>query len=192
MSKRTRTGDAFLSLGEEDSCRPPVELDGRSFCGDLDIRIDAHGQWHYNQSPIRRKEMVCLFASMLALDCRGRHWLVTPTELGRIEVEDAPFVAVDMFTCGEGEAQAISFYTNVDRLVTVGPATPLAMCTSSATGEPAPYVTDERGLRVKVGRAVYYDLVEHGVMCQHGGCPAFGVWSSGVFFPLGQIPAAQA
>ncbi|HEY9164374.1 MAG TPA: DUF1285 domain-containing protein, partial [Magnetovibrio sp.] len=74
----------------------PIELDGRAYRGDLDIRIDACGVWHYNHSPIDRKQLMCLFASMLARDGQGRYWLVTPTELGRIEVEDAPLLAVDI------------------------------------------------------------------------------------------------
>lgn len=176
----------------EEMCFPPIKLDGRDFRGDLDIRIDAHGRWHYNQSLIERKAMVCLFASMLMLDARGHHWLVTPTEFGRIEVEDAPFIAVDMFVCGEGRDQVISFCTNVDGLVSVEAATPLSMAESPASGELVSYVTDERSLKVKLNRAIYYDLIELGVAEQQNGQDLFGVWSSGLFFPLGQMPNLRA
>lgn len=167
----------------------PVTLDGRAFRGDLDIRIDAQGKWHYNGSPIEHKAMVCLFASMLMLDGRGHHWLVTPTELGRIQVEDAPFIAVDMRVCGKGRDQIIRFCTNVDELVSVGPATPLALMVSPATGDLAPYVCGEKDLKVKISRAVYYHLMERGVVENHNGQDVFGVWSSGEFFPLGQFPS---
>lgn len=179
-------------MDNEEMCFPPVKLNGRDFRGDLDIRIDARGRWHYNQSLIERKAMVCLFASMLMLDARGCHWLVTPTELGRIEVEDAPFIAVDMFVCGEGHEQIISFCTNVDGLVSVAAATPLFMAQSPASGELVPYLTDDRSLRVKISRAVYYDLMELGMTEQQNGQEMFGVWSSGLFFPLGQTPNLRA
>ena len=48
----------------------------------------------YRGSPIGRKELVCLFASVLKREADGSFWLETPAERGRIEVEDAPFVAV--------------------------------------------------------------------------------------------------
>ncbi|MCR4376976.1 MAG: DUF1285 domain-containing protein [Rhodospirillales bacterium] len=196
MRKHTPQVDASLHTDSRtdggEMCFPPVKLNGRDFRGDLDIRIDAHGRWHYNQSRIERKTMVCLFASMLMLDARGRHWLVTPTELGRIEVEDAPFIAVDMFVCGEGRDQVISFCTNVDSLVSVEAATPLSISESPASGELVPYVTDERSLKVKINRAIYCDLMELGVTEPQNGQDLFGVWSSGLFFPLGQMPNLRA
>lgn len=65
-------------------------------CGDFDIRIDRNGGWHYRNSPIGRKELVCLFASVLKREPDGTYWLETPVERGRIAVEDAPFVAVEV------------------------------------------------------------------------------------------------
>src|SRR4051794_16501811 len=66
-------------------------------CGDFDMRIDRNGVWHYRNSPIGRKELVCLFASVLKREPDGSYWLETPVERGRITVEDAPFVAVEMW-----------------------------------------------------------------------------------------------
>ena len=60
------------------------------------IRIDRNGIWHYQGTPIRRLEMVKLFASVLQRDESGKFWLVTPTERGIIDVEDAPFLAVEV------------------------------------------------------------------------------------------------
>lgn len=165
----------------------PVELDGRDFRGDLNIRIDAAGTWHYNHSPIERKEMVCLFASMLAKDTRGHYWLVTPTELGRIEVEDAPLLAVDLYVTGRGSAQIVHLATNVDQIITVSPQTPIVMKPSPASGAMMPYVTNEEGIEAKLTRAVYYSLVEVGAVQENSLDGLFGVWSSGSFFPLGAI-----
>jgi len=166
----------------------PVELDGRAFRGDLDIRIDAHGGWHYNQSPIGRKAMVCLFASMLVRDKQLHYWLVTPTELGRIEVDDAPLIAVDLFITGEGEDQDVSFCTNIDQLISVTAKTPLVMKPSPVSGEMAPYITNADGIEAKLTRQVYYSLVEAGVVQTNAqGEDVLGIWSDNAFFPLGAI-----
>jgi hypothetical protein len=69
----------------------------RRDCGDFSIRIARDGTWFYRGSPIGRKELVCLFASVLKRDEGGVYWLETPVERGRIDVEDAPFVAVEMY-----------------------------------------------------------------------------------------------
>lgn len=165
----------------------PIELDGRDYRGDLDIRIDASGVWHYNHSPIDRQELVCLFASMLAKDAQGRYWLVTPTELGRIDVEDAPLLAVDMHVTGSGQHQIVHLATNTDEIIAVSKQSPLLMKASPATGAMTPYVLNVDGIEAKLTRAIYYSLVEVGVMQEATTDGLFGVWSSGSFFPLGAV-----
>src|SRR5215813_6661405 len=61
-------------------------------CGAFDIRIASDGTWFYHGSPISRKPLVKLFASVLRRDDSGEYWLQTPAEKGRIRVDDAPFV----------------------------------------------------------------------------------------------------
>ncbi|MDT8264849.1 DUF1285 domain-containing protein, partial [Roseomonas sp. DSM 102946] len=56
------------------------------------MRIARDGTWHYRGSPIGRKELVCLFASVLKRLPDGGYVLETPAERGRIAVDDAPFV----------------------------------------------------------------------------------------------------
>ena len=63
---------------------------GQVLCGDLDMRIDRNGVWYHHGSPIGRKELVRLFSTVLRRDEAGDYWLITPAEVGRIEVEDAP------------------------------------------------------------------------------------------------------
>lgn len=170
----------------------PVELDGRAYRGDLDIRVDADGGWHYNQSLLTAKAMVCLFASMLAKDRQGRYWLVTPTEIGRIVVEDAPLLGVEAFVSGSGEDQRISIATNVDQCVELSRAAPLVLKTSPITDALTPYVEMEDGIEVRLIRAVYRTLLAHGTTRDIGGETVFGVWSDGVFFPLGGTFAGDA
>ena len=62
----------------------------------FDIRIAADGRWFHDGDAIGRIELVKLFASILIRDEFGKYWLVTPVEKGRIEVDDVPFIVVDV------------------------------------------------------------------------------------------------
>ena len=107
-------------------------------CGDLGISINRQGRWFYHGSPINRKEMVCLFASVLHRAKDGTYLLITPGEMGRIQVEDVPFMAVEMFTAGSGREKVISFRTNMDEIVSVDAQHPLRIVESEGTHEPLP------------------------------------------------------
>lgn len=105
-------------------------------CGDLPFLICRDGSWLYRGSLIGRKELVCLFASVLRRDEDGAFWLETPVERGRIEVEDAPFVAVELDWTGEGRRQVLSFRTNVDQIVTAGRHHPIRVAHDLLTCQP--------------------------------------------------------
>ncbi|KAF0113455.1 MAG: hypothetical protein FD149_2126 [Rhodospirillaceae bacterium] len=162
--------------------------DGRPVftCDPFGIRIDRQGIWHYRGSPINRQELVCLFASFLARQPDGSYWLITPEESGPITVDDVPFMAVEMFVAGQGKKQFISLRTNVDEIITVDSLHPLRVSIDPGTSEPAPYVQVRNSLEARLSRAVFYELVAMGVEEQCAGRLSFGVWSSEIFFPLGQ------
>jgi hypothetical protein len=160
---------------------------GAADCGDLGICIDRQGRWFYHGSPIARREMVCLFAGMMCRAEDGGYLLATPDEVGRIEVEDVPFLAVEMFTCGCGREATISFRTNVDAIVTLDADHPLRVVENPETGEPSPYVLVGDGLEARLTRSVYYDLVARGWEEDLGGERVHGLWSRGTFFPLGRL-----
>lgn len=162
-------------------------------CGRLDMRIARDGTWFYHGTPIGRKEMVRLFASILERRADGSFWLTSPAEEGLIEVEDAPFLAVELFAAGEGRGQNLSFRTNVDDVVPLDAAHPLRV---AATGDGAvhddsrgaiPYLLVRKGLEARLSRAVYYHLVALGTEERRGVAPEYGVWSDGIFFPLGRL-----
>lgn len=155
-------------------------------CGDLGIRIDRNGRWFYHGSPIARREMVCLFASMLCRAADGGYLLVSPDEVGRIEVEDVPFLAVELFVGGGGRDQILSFRTNVDALIPLDANHPLRLDESTADGS-TPYLRIGAGLEARLTRSVYYELVARGWEEDRDGERVYGVWSSGVFFPLGRL-----
>lgn len=153
-----------------------------------DIRIARDGTWFHDGRPIRRLELAKLFASVLRRDDAGGYWLVTPAEYGRIVVEDAPFVAVEMLVTGESRDRVLAFRTNLDQWVEAGPDHPIRVDTDPARGEPRPYILVRTGLEARIARAVFYDLVERGTTDGPNGEAEFGVWSRGVFFALGTMP----
>jgi hypothetical protein len=176
---------------------PPVRRAPRApaFCGDIAIRIARDGTWHYQDSPIRRKELVCLFASVLTREQDGSYWLITPAERGRIEVEDAPFLAVELFVSQARGRQILSFRTNVDEVVEAGREHPIRVARDIVTCLPTPYVTVRPGrgpwpIEARIGRSVYYELVALAVPETVHGETVLGVWSGESFFPLGQADEA--
>ena len=194
ISSATRHGGARRSIN--DTCPPgflrplpPAKAGGRIDRGRLNIRIDRHGVWYYEGSPINRKSLVCLFASVLTRDASGEYWLATPAEIGRIEVEDAPFIAVELYVAGAGRAQILSVRTNVDEIVTIDNDHPITIVTNPATGEPSPYVTVREGIDARLSRSVFYELVDLGVEQSTGGAHMVGVWSSECLFSLGSMEA---
>ncbi len=162
-------------------------------CGDLPFLIKRDGAWLYKGSPISRKPMICLFSTVLTRDEDGKYILETPAERGRIEVEDAPFLAVELEWSGSGKDQVLCFRTNVDQCITAGREHPIRIAHDLLSCEPTPYlrIRDGKGrfpIEARITRATYYELValaEPGIV--HGR-KMLGVWSEGVFFPLGEMP----
>lgn len=141
--------------------------------------------WYYRGSPIERLPLVKLFASVLRREADGRYWLVTPAERGRIEVDDVPFLAVALTAKGRGRRQRLILRTNLDEIVTAGPHHPLRFA-NTARGETIPYILIRDGLEARLSRTVFFDLVECGIESRHAGAAAFGVWSDGAWFRLGE------
>lgn len=173
------------ALGEVKGRGPaPVERWNPDYCGEIDIRIAADGTWFYMGTPIGRLPLVKLFATVLRRDPE-RFVLVTPVERLGIEVEDAPFAAVEMAVEGEGETRTIAFRTNVDDLVQVGPDHPVRF-EADQDGGVKPYVLVRGGLWARVTRALTYDLVDLGEERGEG----YGLAISGAFYPIPAGPTA--
>lgn len=164
---------------------PPVEQWNPSHCGDSHMRIAADGTWFHEGRPIPRPALVRLFSTILRREPDGRHVLVTPAEKLDIEVEDAPFVAVEATSEGAGRDRRLALRLNTDDYVIAGPENMLRI-ESAADGAPRPYVHVRRGLEALIARPVFYELVE--LALAEAGEP-LGLWSDGAFFPFG-APAA--
>ena len=167
---------------------PPVHLWDPPFCGDLDMRIARDGTWFYLGTPIGRKPLVRLFSSIIKRE-GDDYFLVTPVEKVGITVDDAPFVAVDFEAAGTGEAQVLTFTTQVDDVAVAGPDHPIRVVRDAQTGEPSPYILIRANLEALIDRKSFYRLVDLGETRNHDGEDWFGVMSSRVFFPI--IPARE-
>ncbi len=162
----------------------PVHLWNPSNCGDIDIRIARDGTWFHEGTPIGRPALVRLFSTVLRRDEDG-FWLVTPVEKLRIQVEDAPFLAVGLERAGE----AIRFATNVGDVVDAGAEHPIRVETG-AGGEPRPYVHVRGALEALIVRPVFYELVAMGETQASEGGPRLVVRSGGAEFDLGALEGA--
>jgi hypothetical protein len=123
--------------------------------------------------------MVRLFSTILRREADGAHVLVTPAEKLAIDVEDAPFVAVEVKSEGQGRDRQLAFRLNTGDLVVAGPAHPLRF--DERNGEPAPYLAVRGGMEARIARAPYYELAE---MALDDGADPPGVWSKGIFFAM--------
>ena len=110
-----------------DTRAPPSSATERSLppLQDFGIRIARDGTWHHAGTPFPRIALAKLFARVLQRAEDGRYMLVTPVERGVIEVEDAPFVAVELRVDREGQEQRLSFRTNLDDWVTADAEHPI-------------------------------------------------------------------
>lgn len=158
---------------------PPVEQWNPAHCGDSEMRIARDGTWHHQGSPIGREAMVRLFSTILRREPDGRHVLVTPVEKLDIEVEDAPFVAVELKTEGEGRTRTMAFRLNSGDIVTAGADN--ALIVRETADGPHPYLHVRGGLEALVARSVYYELMN---LALDEGAEPVGLWSAGAFFPL--------
>jgi hypothetical protein len=174
---------AGLSLAEiarlaEEKKLPPVEQWNPTHCGDSEMRIARNGTWFHQGGPIGRPAMVRLFSTILRREDDGRFVLVTPVEKLDIEVEDAPFVAVEVKAEGEGEAMSLAFRLNTGDVVIAGPDHPLRF--EAGPDGPHPYLEVRRGLDALVARPVYYELAELALAAGEPPC----LWSGGACFPV--------
>jgi uncharacterized protein len=185
-------GSPALSLAElaaalRNRKLPPVELWNPTYCGEMDLRIARDGLWYYQGTPIGRKELVKLFSTVLRLEPDGGFVLVTPVEKLGIVVEDAPFLAVEVTTEGQGRDRILGFRLNIDDHVVAGPDNALRFTFDAQTDAPRPYLHVRRGLEALIARPVFYELVDL-AMSESAPGGELGLWSQGVYFRIGDWP----
>ncbi len=184
-----RAVDPFELLRKIKSRGPaPVHLWDPPFCGDMDMVIARDGTWIHEGQPIRRPAMVKLFASVLKLEDDGDYYLVTPVEKVRIQVQDCPFVALEMEVAGEGRQQNLIFTTNAGEIVMAGAEHSIRIDVNPETAEPHPVVHVRSGLNALINRAVFYRLVDLMEPRETQSCQLVtGIYSGGEFFTFDSL-----
>jgi uncharacterized protein len=159
---------------------PPVELWNPPDCGDIGLRIDRNGAWFYRDSRIDRPALARLFSTILRRDPDG-YVLVTPVEKVRVEVEDAPFVAVELRQEQSADGPVLRLRTNMDDWTTAGADRPLRFEKDAHDGL-KPYVRVRGELWARLARPLLFELVELGEVREIQGSRVFGVASGAEFF----------
>ncbi|QTD57537.1 DUF1285 domain-containing protein [Parasphingorhabdus cellanae] len=179
---------ASLSLSDiaemvEAQTLPPVDQWAPTETGDSEMRIAADGTWFHQGSPITRPAMVRAFSTLLRHEKDNSYALVTPYQKLHIQVEDAPFVAVEMESEGEGPSRKLAFRLNTDHLVIADDWHKLSFpkADPKSNGDGRPYLHVRGGLEAVLARPVYYELAEQALADD---LDPFGLWSHGAFFPI--------
>ena len=178
-----------LARAAADEKLPPLDAWQPAVQKDMGLRISRDGAWHYLGSPIARPSLVRLLSRVMKREGKD-FFLVSPVEKLRIEVEDAPFLAVELECAGESQSQRLVFRTNVDDVVIAGKAHPIWVNEDPISGAPSPYIEVRDGLWALINRAVYYELAER-VMPSPNTPGQWGVFSEGCFFELGSVDASD-
>ena len=156
---------------------PPVHLWHPENEKDIDLEILPDGTWNYMGTPILRRRLIHLFASVLRKEDED-YFLVTPVEKCRIRVADTPFQVVLMDVDRLGQGQDLIVTTDMAEKVRIDAEHPLRIVHQGE--ETIPYVLIRNGMEGRMNRNVYYQLAE--LIVDNDG--DLGVWSGGEFFAL--------
>ncbi|PPR79463.1 MAG: hypothetical protein CFH06_00360 [Alphaproteobacteria bacterium MarineAlpha3_Bin5] len=152
-----------------------------NFLPDGSFRIAVDGTWYYRGSLIRRPKLIKFFSEFLSRDYKGNYWLVTPSEIAQVIVEDAPFTIDRMSLTNQGPDQILLLQTNVGKWITVSIARPIYF--QKKQGKSKPYMqVEEDGTEAIISRSVYYELTDFVEQEENRGIITFGIWSSGTYF----------
>ncbi|GGB95885.1 hypothetical protein GCM10011352_22480 [Marinobacterium zhoushanense] len=179
--------DLSHGLEQQEQGIPPLERWNPDFCGDIDMRIARDGTWYHEGTPIGRKAMVKMFSRILWQE-NGSYFLKTPVEKVGIQVDDLPFLLIDLEVIKGEQGVELHFTSSTDDHIVAGPEHPLRMTENSETGEPEPALAVRFGMSGRINRNVFYQLVElaHTEPCADGG-EELVVYSQGERYSLGRI-----
>jgi hypothetical protein len=193
LSHKTRTDAKYMTdlaalLGKFEGLdnRPlPVECWHPEHCGEINILIDAKGDWYHKGILIGRERLVRLLSRVLRKDEEG-YVLVTPQEKLKIQVEDVPFLTV-LVNQGFDHQQRprIEGITNVGDQVLVSSSHPLELRPFGPENQLLPYIHIRGDLWARCNRNSYYQLVQWAQPMDEAGTSRLGVESDGVWFCIG-------
>jgi len=179
--------DLSRKVEQQDKGIPPLERWNPDFCGDIDIRIARDGTWYHEGTPIGRKALVKLFSHILWRE-NDRYFLKTPVEKLAIQVDDLPFLFVELEVIDGDAGPELHFTSSTDDRVVADAEHPLVVTENAETGEPRPSLAVRFGMAGRINRNLFYRLVElaQAEPCADGG-EELAVYSRGSRFSLGRL-----
>lgn len=135
---------------------PPVERWHPEHCGDIGMEIREDGSWWHDGSPIRRSELVQLFASILRLEEDQQYYLVTPVEKVIVSVALHPLRIIDAEPLAGHSPEVLILTLNTGGQI---PLDQRHTLTPEPRAADAAYVTLDNGLTALFTRAAWYRLV---------------------------------
>ncbi len=181
--------DPLLAQIDPEGEIPPVDRWHPDHLADMDLIIVADGRWIHAGTPIARPRLVRLLSTVLRREPDGDYVLVTPAERQRIRVEDRPFLVVD---AERDETGCWWLTTNVGDRLALDETHRLEL-SETPDGATIPEVAVRFGLAARLGRNVYYRLVEQAETRELGGGDIeLGLTSRGIWQPLGRLDAAAS
>lgn len=169
-------------ISSQKAALPPVDKWNPDFCGDIDIQIKHDGTWFYMGTPIGRKPLVKLFASVLKRE-NDQYFLVTPVEKVGIQVEDVPFI----ITQWQIENNKLALTTNTGDDLIVSSINPIQIFADKKTGALLPYALVRRNLWARLHQNVFYQLAELGKEQEIAGKRHLMLSSGDYNFSLGEL-----
>jgi hypothetical protein len=145
---------------------PPLEKWNPAYCGEMDLRIDAVGEWFHEGTRMTRQSLVDLFATVLWREDQ-RYFLKTPVEKIGITVEDVPLLVVSMDQVTDDDGLTWLYcQTKTGDTVRIDAEHPIEI--RDYQGEQRPYVRIRRNLDALIHRNAFYHLLELGQWSEDG------------------------
>ena len=145
-----------------DKSLPALESWNPPLSGEMDCVIRRDGSWQIDGSALVNERLLRLFSTVLKHE-EDNYYLVTPVEKWRIEVEDLPFLVVELDIDDAGsERQVIRARTNVGDRVTVNAEHPLSASPIRGLDDKQsiPCVTVRAGLLARFNRNTHLELAK--------------------------------
>lgn len=143
---------------------PPLEQWHPKYCGKMDLKIKANGEWWHEGQLVKRQALLDLFSKVLWKEDE-KFYLKTPVEQIEIEVEDEPLL-VNQADQIEIDGQLYLQLTTINQdVVIIDKEHPIFM--REYEGELRPYVHVRFGMNALIQRQSFYHLVNYGSLSEN-------------------------
>jgi hypothetical protein len=141
-------------ISNQDDNFPPVHLWDPALCEGSKFNIDQNGQWHFNNSPIKREKFQILFSRILKKE-GDSYFLVSPVEKISVDCAIAPYKIIDFEI---DSSHNILFKTNLN--YSFRPDSNFSSRLISNESETIPVIEIRNGIEGFFDRNVYYRLAD--------------------------------